>query len=129
MKTDPNFFSKKMGVCLLQHPRSCKFFTHNIFMISPLKIKNFGKKLYGHNPFGMLNHICFQNFKKLNLGLKIGILKMLSKNSVSSTHTGTLEIWWHLINKMSDLKKWKKRILGLKWGSGSKLNWEIFLKL
>ena len=33
----------------------------------------------------------FKISKKLNFGLKIGILKMLSKNSVSSTHTATLE--------------------------------------
>jgi len=54
---------------------------------------------------------------------------MLSKNSVNFTLTATLEIWWYLTHKMSDLKKWKKRILGLKWGLRLKLNLEIFLKL
>merc|ERR1711954_408243 len=36
----------------------------------PLKIKIFRKKLYGHNPFGMLNHIGFQNFQKVEFWLK-----------------------------------------------------------
>ena len=30
---------------------------------------------------------------------------MVSKKSVSSTHTATLIIWWHLIQKMTNLKK------------------------
>ena len=39
-----------------------------------------------------LTILAFKISKKLNFGLKIGILEMLSKNSVSSTHTATLEI-------------------------------------
>ena len=40
-----------------------------------VKIKISGKKLYGHNPHGMLNHIGFQNFKKVELWLKNGHFK------------------------------------------------------
>ena len=58
----------------------------------PLKIKISGKKLHGQNPPGMLNRIGFKNLKKLNFGLNIGILKLMSKNSVSSTQTATLNI-------------------------------------
>ena len=36
----------------------------------PFKIKISWKKLYGHNPLGMLNHIGFQNFKKVEFWLK-----------------------------------------------------------
>ena len=36
----------------------------------PLKSKYLEKKLYGHNPLGMLNHIGFQNFKKVEFWLK-----------------------------------------------------------
>jgi len=39
-----------------------------------------------------LTILAFKISKKLNFGLKIAILKMLSKNSVSCTHTATLEI-------------------------------------
>ena len=76
---------------------------------------------------GCLTILAFKISKKLNFDLKIGILKMLSKNSVSSTLTATLEIWWYLIHKMTNFKKWKKRFLGLKFGSGSKLNLKLFL--
>ena len=75
----------------------------------------------------MLNRIGFKNLKKLNFGLNIGILKVMSKNSVSSTQTATLNIWWHIIHKMTNFKKWKKCILGLRLGSGSKLNLKLFL--
>ena len=61
-------------------------------MILALKMKISQKILYGHNPLGMLNHNGFKISKKLNFDLKIGILKRLSKNSVSSTQTATLEI-------------------------------------
>ena len=50
--------------------------------------------------------MAFKISEKWNFGLKIHILKMLSKNSDSSTHTATLEMWWHLIHKMTNLKKW-----------------------
>merc|ERR1712081_88050 len=36
----------------------------------PLKIKISGKKLYGHNPVGMLNHIGFKNFKEVEFWMK-----------------------------------------------------------
>ena len=53
---------------------------------------------------GFLTILAFKISKKLNFGLKIGILKMLSKNSVNSTHTATLEMVWHLLQKMTNLK-------------------------
>ena len=95
----------------------------------PLKIKVSRKSYTVITLWGCFTILAFKISKKLNCGLKIGILKMLSRYYVSSTHTASLEIWWHLIQKMTNLKKWKKCILGLKWGSGSKLNLEIFLKL
>ena len=36
---------------------------------------------------------------------------MLSKNWVSSTHSATLKIWWHLYPKITNLKKLKKSII------------------
>ena len=51
------------------------------------------KKTIWLNPSWVYNHIGCENYKKkLNIDLKIDILKMLSKNSVSSTLTATLEI-------------------------------------
>ena len=45
--------------------------SHVIFSLFwPLKIQISWKKLYGHNPLGMLNHIGFQNFKKVEFWLK-----------------------------------------------------------
>ena len=41
---------------------------------------------------GCLTILAFKIFKKLNFGLKIGILKMSSKNSVCFTHGATLQI-------------------------------------
>ena len=41
---------------------------------------------------GCLTILAFKISKKLNIGQRIGILKILSKNSVSSKHTATLEI-------------------------------------
>jgi len=49
---------------------------------------------------GCLTILALKMSKKLNFNLEIGILKMLSKNSVSSPHTATLKIRWHLIHKM-----------------------------
>ena len=80
----------------------------------PLKIKVSRKSYTVITLWGCFTILAFKISKELNCGLKIGILKMLSKNSFTSTNTATLEIWWHFIHKMSDLKKWKKRILGLK---------------
>ena len=93
-----------MGVCFLQlfdsstpkasncDPTTSEYFAHSIFMILALKIKISGKKLFGHNLSGCLTILAFKISKKLNYGLKKGILKMFSKNCVSSTHTATLEI-------------------------------------
>ena len=53
---------------------------------------------------GCLTILAFKISKKLNFDLKIGILKMLSKNSVSSTLTATLQILWYLIHKMTSFK-------------------------
>ena len=39
-----------------------------------------------------LTLLAFKILKKENFGLRIGILKIWSKNSVNSTHTATLEI-------------------------------------
>ena len=81
-KTDPNFFWKKIRVCFLQlfyrstpkasncNPNSRDYFTRNIFIILAPENLNILKKLYGHNPLGMLNHIGFQNFKKVEFWLK-----------------------------------------------------------
>ena len=41
---------------------------------------------------GFLAMLAFKISKKLSIGLKIGNLKMLSKNSVSATHSATLQI-------------------------------------
>jgi len=60
-----------------------------LHLFDPSTPKASNRDPLAHNFF---NHIGFQNFKKVNFGLKIGILKMLSKNSVSSTHTATLDI-------------------------------------
>ena len=57
-----------------------------------LENQNISKKLYGHNPLGMLNHYGFQSLEKVEFWLKNRHFKMLFKNSVSSTHTATLEI-------------------------------------
>ena len=78
----PQFCGKKLG---------CVFFSFFIqallrpqiaiqchWIISPVNFRRFGslqikicgKKLYGHNHLGMLNHIGFQNFKKVEFWLK-----------------------------------------------------------
>ena len=106
-KTDPHFFEKWGSVFFnflileLLRPqiaiRRCTNFSHMIFSgFWPLKIKTSGKKLYGHNPLRMLNHIGFWNFKKVEFWLKNRHFKMFSKNSVSSTQSATLEIWLYL---------------------------------
>ena len=57
----------------------------------PLKSKYMEKNYMVITLTVFLTILAFKISKKLNFGLKIGILKMLSKNSVSSTHTATLE--------------------------------------
>ena len=69
----------------------------------------------------MLNNIGAQNSKKFNCGLKICILKILSEKCVSSTHTATLESDGISFRKWLIWKK-ENTNLGLKLGSGSKLN-------
>ena len=98
-------FWEKLGVC---------FHAYYFYDFGPLKSKYLEKNYMVITLSGFLTILAFKISKKLNFSLKIGILKMLSKNSVSSTHTDTLEIWWHLIHKKSNLQKWKKGILGLK---------------
>ena len=49
--------------------------------------------------------MAFNISKKCNFDLKIGILKMLFKNYVCSTHGATLEIKCDLCPKMTNLKK------------------------
>ena len=45
----------------------CVFISCVIFSLFwPLKIQISQKKLYSHNPLGVLNHIGFQNFKKVD---------------------------------------------------------------
>ena len=97
------------------------YFTCNFFMIS-------WKKLYGHNPVGIFNNIGFLNFTKVECWLKIRILKMLSKRSVSSTYSATLETGWHLCPKITNLKK-RKLHFRVKLWSMSNSNDKIFLKL
>ena len=93
----------------------CENISHIIFSWCwPLKIKISGKNYMVITLSGCLTILAFKISKNLNFDFKIGILKMLFKNYVSSTHTATPEIWWHLIHKMSNLQKWKKRILGSK---------------
>ena len=82
-KQTPIIFQKKWGsvffnflIRALLRPqiaiRICAIFSRVIFSLFwPLKIKISQKKLYGHNPLGMLNHIGFQNFKKVEYRLKI----------------------------------------------------------
>ena len=95
----------------------------------PLKSKYLEKNYLVIALTGFLTILAFKISKKLNFGFKIGISKMLFKNSVSSTHTATLEIWWYLIQKMTNLKKIKFFLPGLKLGSRSKLNLKLFGKL
>ena len=71
----------------------------------PLKIKIFGKNYMVITLLRFLTILAFKILKKLNIGLKIGILKMFSKNSDSPTHSASLEIWWHLCHKMTNSKK------------------------
>ena len=66
----------------------CPYF----YDVGTFKIKISGKKYMVITLSGFLTILAFKISKKLNFGLKIGILKMLSKNSVSCTHTATLEI-------------------------------------
>ena len=69
-----------------------------LFSISgPLKIKISEKNYMVITLSGFLTILAYKILKKLNFGLKIGISKMLSKNSVSSTLTATLQIWWYLM--------------------------------
>ena len=106
-----------------QHPIFlCVIFS----LFSPLKSKYLETNYMVIPLLGCLTRLDFKTSKKLIFGWKMGILKMLSKISVSSTHTATLEIWWYLIHKMTSFKKWKKCILGVKLGSGSKLNLNCF---
>ena len=65
---------------------------HDFFMIWAPKVKIPEKNYLAITFWGFLAMLAFKISKKLNFGLKIGILKMLSKNSVSSTHSATLEI-------------------------------------
>ena len=116
-KTDPNFFRKECGsvffnflIRALLRPQIAIRQRTNISRIIfswfwPLKIKISGKNYMVITLSGCLTILAFKISKKLNFDLKIGILKMLSKNSVSSTLTATLEIWWYLIHKMTNLKK------------------------
>ena len=71
-----------MGVCFLhvfdpstpkasnRDPNFRDFLRVIFSLFWPLKIKISRKKLYGHNPVEMLNHIGFQNFKKVEFWLK-----------------------------------------------------------
>ena len=56
------------------------------------------------------------------------LLKMLSLNSVSSTHTATLEIWWHLIQIMTNLKN-EKNHFRVEIGVRVKIKLEIVFKI
>ena len=70
-RTDPHYFFLKTGVCFLQlfDPRhglvsNCNMLCATISRVIfswfwPLKIKKSQKKLYGHNPLGIFNHISF----------------------------------------------------------------------
>ena len=80
---------------------SCVIFS----WFGPLKIKIFGKNYMVITLLRFLTILAFKILKKLNIGLKIGILKMFSKNSDSPTHSASLEIWWHLCHKMTNSKK------------------------
>merc|ERR1711954_636671 len=91
-----------MGVCFLQlfdlstpKASNCNLterdFSHAYYFpdFGPLKSKYLEKNYMVIPLSGCLIILAFKISKKLNIGLKIGILKMLSKNSVSFTHTGT----------------------------------------
>ena len=128
----PPFFSKQMDVCSLQlfdprhslasnyNPLWWEYFTHNFFMILAPKSKYLEKNYRVITLLGFLAMLPFKISIKLCIGLKIGNLKMLSKNSISSTQSATLAIRWHLCPKMSNIKM-KKRILRLRFWSASNL--------
>ena len=67
---------------------------HSIFSkkTGPIEIKISEKKHNIISLFGFLTILAFKIPTKLIIGLNISILKMLSKNSVSSTHSATIEI-------------------------------------
>ena len=58
----------------------------------PLKIKISQKNYMVITLSGCLTILAFKISKKLNFGIKIGILKMMSTNSVSSIHCAALQI-------------------------------------
>ena len=133
----PPFFSKQMDVCSLQlldqshslasnyDPLWWEYFTHNFFMILAPKSKYLEKN---YRVITLLRFLAMLPFKisiKLCIGLKIGNLKMLSKNSISSTQSATLAIRWHLCPKMSNIKM-KKCILRVKFWAASNLTFKIF---
>ena len=65
---------------------------------------------------GCLTKLTFRISKNLNFGLKIGILKRLSKNSVSCTHSATLEICLQNSPKLPIRKNRKTHFRGQIWG-------------
>ena len=58
----------------------------------PLKSKYLEKNYVVITLSGFLTILAFKISKKLNSGLKIGILKKISENFATSTHNATLEI-------------------------------------
>ena len=109
------FFSKIIGVCFLQlfDPRhglvsncnlSCTTISRVIFSwFWPHKIKTYEKNYMVITLLGFLTILAFEILIKLTICIKRSILKRLSKDSISFTHSATLEIWQHLIHKMTKL--------------------------
>ena len=61
----------------------------------PLKIQISQKKLFGHNPLGMLNHIGFQNFKKVEFWLKNRHFKNGQRYSLCKSHFPVSLFFFH----------------------------------
>ena len=96
----------------------CDYFTCNFFIPLAAKNQNIWKKEKVIALLGSLIILAFQILKKLNFCLKICSLKILSENSVSSTHSATPQIWWQNWPKWSIWKEMKMHFWGHIWGDG-----------
>ena len=96
----------------------CDYFTCNFFMPLAAKNQNIWKKEKVIALLGFLTILAFKILKKLNFCLKIYSLKILSKNSVSYTHSATPQIWWQNWPKWSIWKEMKMHFWGHIWGDG-----------
>ena len=70
--------------------------------------------------------LAYEMANKLNIGFKRGILKMMLKSSVSSTHSATLEIRWHLSQKMTNFNERKTHFGGKIAGQGQIQTYKCF---